>query len=257
MKYIKKFDTTTQYNNAALDLPNVSLTMDDREVHYNPYDERLVAKYNVTSTSSATKLLGSSSNISAIEIDGIALDSVVTTYTFSTTGVHTVKYTLTDNTSISNNTFAVCSGLTSVTIPSSVTSIGSYAFEGTAWYDNQPDGLVYAGKVAYIYKGTMPENTSISLQEGTLGIASSAFASCSGLTSVTIPNSVTSIGSSAFFYCPDLTTLTVQATTPPTLGSNALTATNANLVIKVPSASVDTYKAASGWSTYASRIQAI
>lgn len=36
MKYIKKFDTTTQYNNATLDLPNVSLTMDNREVHYNP-----------------------------------------------------------------------------------------------------------------------------------------------------------------------------------------------------------------------------
>ena len=31
----------------------------------------------------------------------------------------------------------------------------------TPWYDNQPDGLVYAGKVAYRYKGTMPQNTNI------------------------------------------------------------------------------------------------
>lgn len=38
--------------------------------------------------------------------------------------------------------------LTSVTIPESVTSIGNSAFSGTAWYNNQPNGLVYAGKVA-------------------------------------------------------------------------------------------------------------
>ena len=50
--------------------------------------------------------------------------------------------------------------LLSVTIPNSVTYIGSGAFESTPWYDNQPDGLVYAGKVAYKYKGEMPNNTN-------------------------------------------------------------------------------------------------
>ena len=104
-------------------------------------------------------------------------------------------------TSIGSGAFSDCSGLTSVTIPNSVTSIGSSAFSGTAWYDNQPDGLVYAGNVAYKYKGTMPANTSITLKEGTVGIAPYAFQGCSGLTSVTIPNSVTSIGSYAFRYC--------------------------------------------------------
>ena len=95
------------------------------------------------------------------------------------------------------------------TIPNSVTSIGDAAFEETPWYDNQPDGLFYAGKVAYAYKGTMPANTSISLQEGTLGIAGSAFRGCSGLTSVTIPNSVTSIGEYAFRGCSGLTSVTI------------------------------------------------
>jgi len=113
--------------------------------------------------------------------------------------------------SIGSYAFFCCSGLTSVTIPNSVTSIGNGAFDSTTWYNNQPDGLVYAGKVAYRYKGTMPANTNIALKEGTLGIAHLAFIYCSGLTSVTIPNSVTSIGGSVFYGCSDLTSIVVSS----------------------------------------------
>ena len=112
-------------------------------------------------------------------------------------------------TSIGSSAFENCSGLTSVTIPNSVTSIGWSAFEGTKWYDNQPDGVVYAGKVLYAYKGTMPSNTKIDIKDGTKGIGGDAFYACFGLTSITIPNSVTSIGDRAFGDCSGLTSVTI------------------------------------------------
>ena len=101
------------------------------------------------------------------------------------------------------------SNLKSVTIGNSVTNIGPQAFNRTAWYDNQPDGLVYAGNVAYKYKGTMPANTSITLKEETVGIADEAFLGCTGLTSVTTQNSVASIGNYAFKNCSGLTSVTI------------------------------------------------
>ena len=123
-------------------------------------------------------------------------------------------------TSIGSYAFEGCTGLTNVTIPNSVTSIGGGAFDNTLWYDDQPDGLVFAGKVAYKYKGTMPSNTSILLKEGTLGIADSAFEGCTGLTSITIPNSVTSIGYEAFLGCTGLTSVTIGGSVT-SIGSSA------------------------------------
>ena len=110
---------------------------------------------------------------------------------------------------IGSGAFSYCSELTNISIPNSVTYIGSGAFEETGWYSNQPDGLVYAGLVLYKYKGTMPNGTSISITEGTKGIAGGAFEYCDELTSITIPNSVTSIGDRAFVHCNGLTSITI------------------------------------------------
>ena len=113
-------------------------------------------------------------------------------------------------TSIGDNAFDGCTSLASVTIPSSVTSVGDNAFEGTAWYDNQPDGLLYVGKTAYKYKGEMPQNTNITIQDGTCRICSDAFSSCSGLKSIIIPSSVTHIGSNVFKGCSGLNSVEIH-----------------------------------------------
>ena len=78
---------------------------------------------------------------------------------------------------IHDNAFYDCSRLTSITIPSSVTSIEDYAFYNCS------------------------SLTSIIIPEGVTSIGRCAFDGCSSLTSVTIPSSVTSIGNLAFDGC--------------------------------------------------------
>ena len=81
-----------------------------------------------------------------------------------------------------------CSGLTSVTIGNSVTTIGNSAFGGCY-------GL-----------------TSITIPNSVTTIGGGAFSGCTGLTSVTIPSSVASIGGLAFGGCSGLTTVNYNAT---------------------------------------------
>ena len=97
--------------------------------------------------------------------------------------------------------FKGCTGLTTVVLPETITSIEWGAFANTPWYDNKSDGMVYIGKVVDKYKGEMPCDTSIVIKEGVVSISPWAFANCSCLISITIPGSVTSIGDSAFYDC--------------------------------------------------------
>lgn len=106
---------------------------------------------------------------------------------------------------IGRSAFSNCTNLATVTVGDWLSKIGSGAFDNTLWYDNQPNGVVYVGKVAYKYKGAMPYGTSIVIKEGTQSIAEMAFANCSNLVSIAIPNSIDRICSRAFYKCSGLT----------------------------------------------------
>lgn len=109
-------------------------------------------------------------------------------------------------TSIGAGAFRWCRSLKEINLPESVTYIGSSAFEGTGWYENQPDGVVYINNFAYKYKGTASSSTAITIRSGTKYIVDGAFAS-SGIGSVKIPSSVETIGRDAFSKCKELSSV--------------------------------------------------
>lgn len=140
-------------------------------------------------------------------------------------------------TSISTNAFYGCVSIGTIKIHDYMTSIGSSAFQSATYLKN------------------------LTIGSSVTSILSYAFYRCSRIESVTIPASVTEIGNGAFQSCTGLTSITCNATTPPTLPSSSgyyYTFSDTNdCPIYVPSASVAAYKAATGWSEYASRIQAL
>ena len=240
--YLKKFENHTQYdtyiNGSGAILPNVSICTTEGDVHYNPYVEpvetRLVAKFDVYDTTETTQLCDSSavSQFSEIEIDGVEQPSVVSAYTFSTEGEHTVKYTLADPTTIGESAFQYCSRLQSIDIPTSVTSIGGYAFSNCTIL------------------------TSIDIPNSVTSIGYGAFMDCF-IISCTIGSGVTSIGEKAFYNNSSLESVTIMSTTPPSIGENIFGGEMGTPTINVPSGSVDAYKSASGWSDYADYIEPI
>ena len=133
------------------------------------------------------------------EVDGIYYNingnnATVTSNTYKTySGDIVIPETVTYNgttylvTFINHAAFYECTGLTSVTIPNSVTSIGANVFFHCT-------GL-----------------TNVTIPNSVTSIGSYAFSGCSGLTCVSIPNSVTSIGKSAFAGCSGLTSITVAS----------------------------------------------
>jgi hypothetical protein len=118
-----------------------------------------------------------------------------------------------------------CYGLTSITIPNSVTSIEQQAFWNCS-------GL-----------------TSVTIGNSVTSIGVGAFWCCSGLESVTIGSGVTSIGSGAFTECSGLTSVTALNPTPVDIFDNVFT-NRENATLYVPKGSKEAYQAADYWKEF-------
>ncbi|MGN1227763.1 MAG: leucine-rich repeat domain-containing protein, partial [Christensenellales bacterium] len=146
-------------------------------------------------------------------------------------------------TTINSNAFDGYDGITNITIPSSITSIGKYAFRNckalteinynaTSCADLADINYVfsYAGQSgegvkvniganvqkipAYLFYpsyGHNPKITSVVFAEGSVceSIGSDAFYNCGSITSINIPDKVISIGNYAFQSCSSLTSITI------------------------------------------------
>ena len=159
-------------------------------------------------------------------------------------------------TKIGDYAFHNLSGCTSITIPPSVTDFGSCAFSGVSSLNSVTIDYASNATLGSVQFKGCKSITSLTIGSHPTSIGGNMFDNCTKLTTLVIPSNISSIGGYAFCNCSGLTSITVESVTPPKLGRDVFKNTN-NCPIYVPPESVDAYKAASGWSNYASRIQAI
>ena len=106
--------------------------------------------------------------------------------------------------SIGYNAFYKCTGLTDISLPEGVTSICNNAFYGCAGLTtvNIPKGVTSIGANAF---HSCTSLTTVNIPEGVTSIGDNAFYSCTSLTDISIPNGVTNIGDNTFYNCIGLT----------------------------------------------------
>lgn len=100
--------------------------------------------------------------------------------------------------SLGDYAFQGCAKLADINLSASLAGIGTGAFDGTAWLNAQPDGVVYLSTFAYKYKGTMAEGTTLALLDGTTDVCGRAFNNCWNLAGIDLPESLKTIGKEAF-----------------------------------------------------------
>ena len=179
-------------------------------------------------------------------------------YAFSRSGLESIilPFSLT---SIGQHAFEHCP-LTSVYVPASVNYINNNPFvsESIETIEVDPMNATFDSRNACNAIIRKSDNKLISgckntvIPNGVVSIGHGAFEYTTGLTSITLPGSVTTIGEHAFDHCTGLTTIIVESYDPPTIESNAFLNVNTeNITVYVPCGSVNTYKNAAGWSSFA------
>ncbi|MBQ8721708.1 MAG: leucine-rich repeat domain-containing protein [Paludibacteraceae bacterium] len=112
---------------------------------------------------------------------------------------------------IHESTFENCTSLKNITIHDNLNFVAANAFANTAWYNSQPEGLVYLNSILLGYKGDKSKVTHIDIKDGTKILANDLFKNCRNLVSVTIPESVTKIGMNVFQNCKQIKKITIPA----------------------------------------------
>ena len=243
-------------------------------------DGYIWAYYNVTTTESATALTYTVSTVNEMWIDGVSI-TPATSYLFSETGEHLVKFKMSGSTipnrfcnqrtalvriyfpdiitqfSGGNGAhFNQCTGLTLVRFPANLTNISYQCFTGCTNLVIKNLSLPHITSIGSNGFRRVKITNIVDLGEITEIPANYIFANNSSLKTVILPSAITDIGANAFNSCGTVDSFTCLAVTPPSLGTNVFLSTTLTKIY-VPAGSVQAYKEASGWSSYASKIEAI
>ena len=136
-------------------------------------------------------------------------------------------------TSLGDGCFFGCSSLTSIEIPSSVTSLGGNCFSGCSGLTSitLPSSVTSLGN--FCFSGCRGL-TSITIPSSVASLGYNCFSDCSGLTSITIPSSVTSLGDYCFEWCSGLTSITIPSSVT-SLGDHCFSFCTSLTSITIPS----------------------
>ena len=201
--------------------PNAqTVTMDsDKQMTFTYQKETVVEptttvvnlKYKTTEENQEVKLMSWDTTIYNVTADGVNVRTpdfpqMEIKYTFPNSGEHVVTYEVQkgrEQNAFNSGTFNGCDSLTSIEIPSGVTTIGENAFNECTSLSSItiPNTVTSMGNYSFYSCSSL---SSITIPNTVTSIGESAFYNCSSLTSIVIPNSVLTIGNTAFMYCTNL-----------------------------------------------------
>lgn len=129
--------------------------------------------------------------------------------------------------------FEDCSQLTEIHLTQNLTSIKSSALSGSAWWEQQEDGLIYLDNVLLGYKGESLDLDNLEVKDGTYIIADYAFSYCN-FDKINLPKSMKYIGESTF-YDASFASINLENTQVVTIGGYAFQSNDELTTVKFPS----------------------